>query len=109
LPPLSSWDDLGDFLVIVFFNDFFQAEIHILLANHQEDGVDERTGLKLIKGVGEDGFLGQEVELFLHPFHETVALPSGDNDCIGLHHSTAKLHGMMEYSIFSLIPIFQFG
>jgi hypothetical protein len=35
-----------------------------------------------------------------------VALPSGDDDCIGLHHSTAKLHGMKEYSI---IPLFQYS
>jgi hypothetical protein len=108
LSPPSSWDDLGDLSVMVFFNDLIHAVIHVLLADYEDDGVDQRTGLEFIKGMSEDGFSGQEVELFLFPFHEALALPSGDNDCIGLHHSTAKLHGMMEYSIFSLIPIFQF-
>jgi hypothetical protein len=38
--------------------------------------------------MGEDGFSGQKVELFLRSFYEAVALPSGDDYCIGLHHSS---------------------
>jgi hypothetical protein len=96
LSPLSSRDDLRDLSITIFFNDLFHAVIHIFLTNHKEDGVDQRTGLKFIKGMGEDGFSGQKVELFLRSFYEAVALPSGDDYCIGLHHPTAKPHGMME-------------
>jgi hypothetical protein len=50
------------------------------------------------------------VELFLLPFYEAMSLPSGDDHCVGLHRSTAKLHGMMECWVdpLSIIPIFQF-
>src|SRR4030042_5956159 len=82
LPPLSSRDDLGDLSVMVFFDDLFHAVIHIFLTNHKEDGVDQRTGLKFIKGMGEDGFSSQKVELFLPSFHEAMALPSGANSSI---------------------------
>ena len=81
-------NDLGDLSVSVFFNDLFQAVIHIFLADHEEDGVDQRAGLKFIKGMSKDGFSGQKVELFLLPFHEALALPGGDDYCIGLHHPT---------------------
>ncbi len=81
---------------MIFFDDLFHAVIHIFLTHHKEDGADQRTSFEFIKGMGEDGFSGQKVELFLPSLHETLALASGDNQCIGLHHSTAKLHGMME-------------
>jgi hypothetical protein len=35
--------------------------------------------------MGEDGFVTKETKLFLLPLHEALALPSGDNDGIGLH------------------------
>jgi hypothetical protein len=98
LPSLSTRDDLGDLLKFIFFDNLFQTVIHIFLANHQEDGADERTGLEFIEGVSEDGFSPQEVELFLLPFHEAMALSSGDDHCVGLHRSIEATWGigMME-------------
>jgi len=107
LSPPPSWNDLGDLSVVVFLNDLIHAVIHILLADDQDDGVNQRTGLEFIQGMSEDGFSGQEVKLFLLSFHEAVALPSRNNYCVSLHHPTTKLHGMLEYWIFhlSIIPI----
>jgi hypothetical protein len=40
--------------------------------------------------VGEDGFVSEEVKLFLLSLHETMTLPSGDDHCIGFRHSSAS-------------------
>jgi hypothetical protein len=48
--------------------------------------------------MGEDRFAGKEIELFLLPLHETLALPSGDNNGIGLHRSTRKDGEMEKWS-----------
>jgi hypothetical protein len=45
--------------------------------------------------MGDDGFIGKEMKLFLLPLHEALALPSGDNDGVGLHRSTRR-NGVME-------------
>jgi hypothetical protein len=89
-------------LKFIFFDDLFQTVIHIFLANHQEDGADERTGLEFIEGVSKDGFSPQEVELFLLPFHEAMALSSGDDHCVGFHLFSIPVPFSM------LIPLFPF-
>jgi hypothetical protein len=98
LPSLSARDDLGDLFKFKFFDDLLQAVIHILLANYQEDGADKGTGLKFVKGMGEDGFPLKEVELFLLPLHEAMSLSSGDDNGVGLHGSIGKIwnNGVVE-------------
>ena len=87
LPSFSTRDDLRYFFELIFLDDLFHTEIHILLTNHQEDGADERTGLEFIKGMGENGFARKGVELFLLPLYEANAFSSGDDHCVCFHHS----------------------
>ena len=90
LPSSSTRDDLGDLFEFMLFDDFSQAVIHILLADYQEDGTDQGTGLKFLEGMDEDGFSFEEVELFLLPLREAMSFPSGDDHCISIHRSNAS-------------------
>src|SRR4030042_3078872 len=74
LSPFSTRDDLGDLPVLKFFDDFFQAIILILAANHQEDGPNGGTGVELIKSMGEDRFFPQGEDLFLSSLPESLTL-----------------------------------